>query len=230
MIDQLSVLRHYLYYRCFRHFRNRKELEQYQQRKLKCHLRYVAAHSELYKNLSDLEEYPIADKEFMMEHFDQLNTVRIGRKEAEAFAVQAERDRNFSPKLQGVTVGLSSGTSGKRGIFLVSDKEKNRWAGYILAKFLDRGILQYYSIAFFMRADSNLYQAVSSKKIRFHFFDIYRSIEEHREHLEEICPQVLVGQPSLLLQLAGELEQGKLNIRPRTVISIAEVLDKEDED
>lgn len=169
MIDQLSVLKHYLYYRYFHPFRNRQGLERYQQRKIKRHLRYVATHSKLYKNLTALEDYPIADKDFMMEHFDQLNTVEISRKDAEAFAVKAERDRNFSPKLQGVTVGLSSGTSGKRGIFLVSDREKNRWAGYVLAKFLNRGILHSYSIAFFMRADSNLYQAVSSKKIRFHF-------------------------------------------------------------
>ncbi|MFR2693157.1 MAG: hypothetical protein ACLTBV_21985 [Enterocloster bolteae] len=59
----------------------------------------------------------------MMEHFDELNTVGIGREEALEFAVLAERQRNFSPK-QGLTVGLSSGTSGKQGIFLVSDDEK----------------------------------------------------------------------------------------------------------
>lgn len=229
MIDQLSVLRHYLYYRYFCRFRNRQKLERRQKRKIKRHLRYVAAHSELYKNLTDLERYPIADKEFMMEHFDQLNTVEISRKDAEAFAVQAERDRNFSPKLQGVTVGLSSGTSGKRGIFLVSDREKNRWAGYVLARFLNHGILRSYSIAFFMRADSNLYQAVSSKRIRFHFFDIYQDIKKHMGRLEEIRPQILVGQPSLLLLIAEELEQGKRDIHPQTVISIAEVLEKEDE-
>ena len=44
----------------------------------------------------------------------------IFKKEAEDFAIMAEKTRIFSPKLKGITVGLSSGTSGKRGIFLVS--------------------------------------------------------------------------------------------------------------
>ena len=80
-----------------------------------------------------------------------------------------------------------------------------------------------------MRADSNLYQAVSSRNIRFHFFDIYRDMEEHKERLERTKPAILAGQPSLLLMLAREREKGSLHISPGTVISIAEVLEREDE-
>lgn len=229
MLDQLSVLKSYLYYKYHRPFRSRAELERWQQRKIKKHLNYVAKHSQIYRGKEALTDYPLVDKAFMMENFDALNTVGVKRKEAEEFAVKAERDRDFSPKLRGVTVGLSSGTSGQRGIFLVSDSEKNQWAGYILAKFLYASILDSYSIAFFMRADSNLYQSVRSKNIRFHFFDIYKDMEEHKERLEAVAPEILAGQPSLLLMLAEELECGRLKIRPQVVISIAEVLEKEDE-
>ena len=229
MVDRLKVLKYYLYYKYRRPFSDRQALERWQKKKLKKHMEYVAEHSELYRGMRSLEEYPVADKSFMMEHFDALNTVGIKREDAEAFAVRAERDRNFVPKLQGVTVGLSSGTSGRRGIFLVSDEEKVRWAGYILAKFLPGSILGSYDIAFFMRADSNLYQAVSSKNIRFHFFDIYRDMDEHKKRLEAQKPDILVGQPSLLLMLAAEMERGKLHISPQIVISIAEVLEREDE-
>lgn len=169
MTDQLKVLKYYLYYKYRRPFSDRQALEQWQRKKLKKHLEYVAEHSGLYKGMKDLADYPVIDKTYMMEHFDDLNTVGLRRDDAEAFAIRAERERDFSPKLDGVTVGLSSGTSGRRGIFLVSDGEKNRWAGYILAKFLPGSILDSYDIAFFMRADSNLYQAVKSKNIRFHF-------------------------------------------------------------
>ena len=205
MVDRLKVLKYYLYYKYRRPFSDRQTLERWQKRKLKKHLEYVAEHSEIYKGMTRPEDYPMIDKSFMMEHFDALNTVGIKREDAEAFAVQAERDRYFVPKLQGITVGLSSGTSGHRGIFLVSDEEKTRWAGYILAKFLPGSILDSYDIAFFMRADSNLYQAVSSKNIRFHFFDIYRDMEEHRIRLETQKPDILVGQPSMLLMLAAEM-------------------------
>ena len=109
----------------------------------------MGEHSRLYKGMKKLSSYPVIDKKFMMEHFDELNTVGIGREEALEFAVLAERQRNFSPKLKGVTVGLSSGTSGKQGIFLVSDDEKNRWAGYILARFLPGSLFETYSHSIF---------------------------------------------------------------------------------
>lgn len=230
MNDRLEVLKYYLYYKYRRLPRDRRRLERWQERKLKKHLRCVASRSELYLGKETLEACPAADKAFMMEHFDRLNTVGLGRQEAEAFAIRAERERDFAPKLRGVTVGLSSGTSGRRGIFLVSDREKNRWAGYILAKFLPGSILGNYDIAFFLRADSNLYQAVNSRNIRFHFFDIYRDFEEHRKRLEALKPDILAGQPSLLLLLAGEKERGGLDICPRIIISVAEVLEKEDEE
>lgn len=229
MSDKLEVLKYYLYYKYRRRFTSRKQLERWQSRRLLAHLDYVAEHSPVYRGKKRLEEFPVIDKTFMMEQFNELNTVGIDRDQAMEFAVTAERERNFTPKMKGTTVGLSSGTSGRRGIFLVSDSEKSRWAGYILAKFLPGSILGTYSIAFFMRADSNLYEAVSSKNIRFHFFDIYKDMEEHTKRLEEIRPRILAGQPSLLMMLARAMERGELHIRPEVVISIAEVLEKEDE-
>lgn len=230
MAKQLEVLKYYLYYKFKQPFTDRAQLERWQRQKLTSHLRYVGCHSPVYRRRFRLLDYPIIDKAFMMAHFSRLNTVGIKREEAEAFAVDAERNRDFTPKLHGVTVGLSSGTSGSRGIFLVSDEEKSKWAGYVLAKFLPGSILGTYSIAFFMRADSNLYQAVKAKNIRFHFFDILKPVTEHQERLQAVRPQILAGQPSLLLMLAKLLEQGRINIRPQVVISIAEVLEKEDEE
>lgn len=230
MPEQVEILKYYLYYKYFLRMKDRKSLKRRQDKRIKRHLNYVAGHSRVYRGMRRLEDYPVVDKKFMMEHFHELNTVGIGRKEAEEFAVKAEKERDFVPKLRGITVGLSSGTSGRRGIFLVSDKERIRWAGYILAKFLPGRIWDKCSIAFFMRADSNLYQSVGSKRIQFHFFDIYEDFEEHRTHLEEINPQVLVGQPSVLLGIAREMEERKLRIYPEVVISIAEVLEKRDEE
>ena len=60
---------------------------------------------------------PIIDKEVMMEHFDTLNTVHISKEEAFHIAFEAEKRRNFSPTIRNITVGLSSGTSGNRGVF-----------------------------------------------------------------------------------------------------------------
>lgn len=229
MANRLQVLKYYLYYKYRKPFKNREQLTQWQQQKIKRHLAYVADRSPVYRGYRKLEDYPVINKNYMMEHFDDLNTAGIKRNRAEDFAVMAERERAFSEKLDGVTVGLSSGTSGSRGIFLVSDEEKDRWAGYVLARYLPGSILGNYSIAFFMRADSNLYQAVKTKNIQFHFFDILKPVAQHTDRLQAVNPQILAGQPSLLLMLAAELEKGTIDIRPNVVISIAEVLESEDE-
>ena len=54
-------------------------------------------------------------------------------------------------------------------------------------------------------------------------------MEEHTKRLALLKPQILAGQPSVLLLLAEKRHRGALDIHPRMVISIAEVLEKEDE-
>ncbi len=74
-------------------------------------------------------DFPTVDKATMMAAFDDYNTFGIRRDDAMRVALAAERDRDFAGDVQGCTVGLSSGTSGHRGLFLVSPDEQTRWAG-----------------------------------------------------------------------------------------------------
>ncbi len=98
------------------------------------------------------QQFPIIDKSMMMAKFDQLNTVNIKKSEAFTFAIEAEKTRNFSSTLRGYTIGLSSGTSGNRGLFIVSQQEQQAWADTILAKALPQSILRRQRIVFFLRA------------------------------------------------------------------------------
>lgn len=229
MKDKLAIVRYYLHYKNQR-FRSREALETYQNRKIAEQLDFVTRHSEFYRDYEgkSLQEFPVMDKKQMMEHFNALNTVGIDREEALSFAIDSEKTRSFQPKLQNITVGLSSGTSDTRGAFLISDEEKRQWAGYILSKVLYGSILGKYKVAFFMRANSNLYEAVSSKNIQFLFFDIYRPMEENIEKLNLCKPDILVGQPSVLLEICDAVERQEMAIQPKKVISIAEVLEAQD--
>ena len=56
--------------------------------------------------------------------------------EAMEVAVQSEQSRDFAPTLNGVTVGLSSGTSGNCGLFLASEKERAMWVAAVLQRIL----------------------------------------------------------------------------------------------
>ena len=231
MSNKLNVLKYYLTYKN-RKFRTREALEKFQQKRIKEKLDYVSSHSGFYKEFAhkELKDYPIIDKKIMMDNFNIINTVGIDRDEALEFAIGSERSREFSDKLNNITVGLSSGTSYSRGIFLVENSEKDKWAGYVLSRFLPKGILSKCKIAFFMRANSNLYESVGSSKIQFEFFDIYADIKKNLEKLQAFQADLIVAQPSMLLMIAEAVKDNSLQIKPARIISIAEVLEKADEE
>lgn len=231
MSNKLRILGYYLRFKN-RKFSTREKLEAYQQKKIAKHLRFVTEKSEFYRKYAgqELSSFPVIDKAVMMENFDAINTVGIKKDEALEFAVNAERTREFNPKLKNITVGLSSGTSHSRGAFLVEKNETEKWAGFVLAKFLPHGILAKYRVAFFMRANSNLYESVGSGNIRFEFYDIYADMRDNIKKLGSLGADIIVAQPSALLMIAQAVKNGEIDIHPETVISIAEVLEKADEE
>ena len=231
MSNKINVLKNYLKYK-YRKFRTREALEKFQRKRINEKLAYVSSHSDFYKEYAqkELEEFPVIDKKIMMDNFNRINTVGIDKDEALEFAIGSERTREFSDKLNNITVGLSSGTSYSRGIFLVENTEKDKWAGYVLSRFLPKGILSKCKIAFFMRANSNLYESVGSSKIQFEFFDIYTDIQQNLEKLQEFQADLIVAQPSMLLMIAEAVKNDTIKIKPARIISIAEVLEKADEE
>ncbi|MBV9709320.1 MAG: hypothetical protein JO011_00220, partial [Ktedonobacteraceae bacterium] len=101
-------------------------LTHYQEKRARQIVTYALHHSPFYRahwaghDLRNWRTLPTINKQLMMEHFDTFTTCGIQRNEAMEVALKAEQNRDFSPRLKGLTVGLSSGTSGHRGLFLVS--------------------------------------------------------------------------------------------------------------
>lgn len=176
---------------------------------------------------ADWRALPTVDKALMMANFDRFNTRGIGRERAEAVALAAEHDRDFRPTLDGLTVGLSSGTSGHRGLFLVSPWESAAWAGTILARTLTPR-REPTRVAFFLRANSNLYEGLGSRAIHFRFFDLMTPLAEAVAALDRFAPHYLVGPPSLLGFLADAQARGDLQIRPDRLLAVAETLEPQD--
>src|SRR5690606_29521551 len=131
---------------------------------------------------------PTIEKQLMMANFDTFNTYGVSGEQAMQLALEAERRRDFTPTLQGLTVGLSSGTSGHRGLFLVSPAEQRAWAGTILARTLHRLRWQPTKVAFFLRSNSNLYQQVGGRLVQFRYFDLMLPIEQAVRELNVFQP------------------------------------------
>lgn len=208
-------------------------LTRYQEARAQRQIAFAAAHSPFYRvhwadhDLTDWRTLPTIDKSLMMEHFDTFNTRGIRRDEAMAVALAAEQSRDFAPQVAGMTVGLSSGTSGHRGLFVASPAEEAAWAGTILARTLHHlsGRLR---VAFFLRSNSNLYETISGALIQFRYFDLMTPLTEVMVRLNLLRPHIVVAPPSLLSFLADALTDGALRIRPQRLISVAEVLDPQE--
>lgn len=174
-------------------------------------------------------DIPIINKLIFMTNFDLINTCGITIKQANKIALYAEKSRDFSSMIGDVSVGLSSGTSGNRGIFLLNERERAKWVAYILDRVVSLGFKRQ-KIAFFLRANNELYESAKSKFISFNFFDIYIPFENHLKRLDDLYPSVLIAQPSILIMIAKKKEINELNISPKKIVSVAEVLSKEDKE
>lgn len=224
--------------RFFLRFTSRKKLALWQSKQMEAFLANTLPKAPFYKKYKgrDLSELPFMDKSLMMSEFSRFNTCGIDMQAAEQVAKHAEQSRDFDPTINDLTVGMSSGTSGQRGLFLVSDSERAQWAGTLLAQTMPTTfvwqLLQWWkpklSIAFFLRANSNLYQTLNGKRIDFNFYDLLQGVDAQVERLQQQQPQVLVAPATVLARLARLAVDGNLSIRTQHIVSVAEVLEVKD--
>lgn len=171
-------------------------------------------------------QWPVVDKATIMANFADVNVAGVTAEEALAVALKSEETRDFSTKVRGLTIVLSSGTSGHRGISLVSDEESAAFAGFAMARLLDgMSLTRRHRVAFFLRSNSNMNDAVKSPLIDFRYFDLTMSRSQIAASLNDLQPDILLGPPALLQIVADLVDGGDLAIAPEFVLSGAEVLE-----
>lgn len=206
-----------------RNFYQRTKLEKYQKKQILKMLKNLK--SDFYPKSLNLNDFPIINKKIFMQNFTQTNRFKISQDEAFKLALEAENLRNFSKKLgQKISVGLSSGTSGHRGIFLLSDKEIALWSGYILKRMLPKPYFKKRKIAFFLRSNSNLYEGTQSSFINFTYFDLSLDFNFLMKKLQDLEPDILVAPASVLEFIAKNISFKKM---PQRIISVAETLEND---
>ncbi len=215
-----------------RGFRDRDALLTWQARRVEQHLAALQKISPVLAERGPVESWrswPVTDKQWMMEHFDRLNTVGLSRDRCLDVAQRAEEDPDVRPQVDGFTVALSAGTSGRPGLFVVSEEEQARWAGRMLGHLVPDW-WRVHHIAFFLRARSNLHDSDAGGRVRFEWYDLDAPLERHVERLLAQRPSILVAPPSMLRFLAENVPQaGRGGIDPKLVVSVAEVLDPVDQ-
>jgi putative adenylate-forming enzyme len=239
VIHRLNVLAAYFATRR-RRFRDRAALEAWQARRLRRALERARRAFPFYRDVlsrdvlsddhgaAEPAAFPVLDKATWLANFAGLNDRGLELEDCLRVAREAEARRDFTARMGGVAIGLSTGTSGRQGVFLTSPAERARWAGTVLAKALPAGLLAGARVALVLRAGGPLYEAVGGRRVRFRFFDLARPLDILAGELAAFAPTVLVAPPQALVHLAASLRAGRLAIRPATIYSVAEVLEPRD--
>ena len=236
LADLLRLLFYFVRTRWGLRFKTRAALLQWQSRRIERFLARELVRAPFYQRFGGqrLDQLPVVDKSIMLAQFAQMNAAGIGLDEASALALDGEASRDFKPSLSGITVGLSSGTQGPRGVFLADGAERAKWAGILLARVVPSTLLSRMlvgapiRVGFFLRANSNLYTTLKSRRIDFQFYDLYDGFEPHLARLQAQQPDVLVAPSRILARLAQLVVDGALALAPCRVVAVAEVLEPDD--
>ena len=156
-----------------------------------------------------LERFPIVTPAQMRRDFEGWNTLGLSQRDAHAAAEAAERGQS-GEAAPGVTAGFSTGTSGSRGVFLASRRERARYLGQALAKLLPgNALFRRRRIALCLRSDSALYRDVShAGPFEFKFVELSLPAGERARVLAAFAPHVLVAPSHVIADLGRRSEAG----------------------
>ncbi|QKD04592.1 F390 synthetase-related protein [Mesorhizobium loti] len=165
-----------------------------------------------------LGDLPVTDKALLMANFERFNIAGVSASDAWAAA-------SADGRLGDLTVGASTGTSGNRGLFVISEAETYRWLGAILAKAIPDLLWRLQRVAVILPQNTGLYErARKSRRIELGFFDLTLGPEIWRRELEDFAPTVIIAPPKMLRHFAAE----KFKLSPARIFSAAETLDPVD--
>jgi putative adenylate-forming enzyme len=211
----------------FRHW-TRNDIIKYQESRIRNRVQFAMARSEFYRkhysgyDTSDIWNLPVTSKAIMMGNLSLFNTCGLKKDEIIEFCLEAERTRDFSKRLKGVNLGMSSGTSGNKGVEITSISEENLLKAVFFARF-DFPKKTKINLAFILRVTSPAF-TLNRFGHRLTYIGQLDSIDNIVRKLTDLQPNIISAPPSMLKIFAREAEEGRLAVNPLKLVSYAEVL------
>lgn len=209
-------------------FYSQKQIKNYQHNKINDLINFAINNSGFFKDhyhnfdLNNFHSLPTVNKKIMMDNLTSYNTVGLSKEEILDFCLQTERTRDFTKRLKGFNIGMSSGTSGNKGVEIVSRREESYMKAALFARF-DFPKKEKINIAFILRVSSPAFN-LNSLGYKLTYINQLQSIKEVSKELHNLNPNILSAPASTLRLLAKEVESNRLDINPKRVVSYAEVL------
>lgn len=219
-----------------RRFSSKKSIEAYQLKELQSLIDYAKKNSDFYhqtlkdihiRELSDMKKLPIINKTVMMENFDRLNTAGLKKDEVMAVAVEKELNKDYLGYYKDeFVIGLSSGTSGNKGLYITPKALTERLPFVFLAR---SGIpLRYlpFRILFMLRVFSQGFNDINSPLISLSYLSTMTPVDQVIAEINQRNINILMAPPSLcrlLIPLAHKIRKPL-----KMIVTYAEVLEKEE--
>ncbi|MHA1434026.1 MAG: F390 synthetase-related protein [Candidatus Heimdallarchaeota archaeon] len=229
MIETDSFLR--FFFGCKRRFKrfSIEQIQNYQLERAQDLIHYVVNNSAFFEkyyqkeNLDDVWNLPIVNKKIMMDNLSDYNTLGLNKEELIAFTTRIEQEKNYSERFQGINVAMSSGTSGNKGIVITSPYEEKYLQAALFSRFSFPRILRL-KWAFLLRITTPAFQ-VSKFGQQLTHISLQHTLETIRKKLQDFQPNILSAPPSMLKILAKDVNEKRLTIKPKRLVSYAEVLE-----
>jgi putative adenylate-forming enzyme len=219
-----------------RRFFTKAQIEAYQLRELRKLVHYAREHSPYYAksleafHFDTLDEYrslPQIEKSILMKNFDTINTQGLSLDDAMPFTLQKEFSKDYLGYYKNrFVLGLSSGTSGNKGLF-ITDKSLTRKLPFV---FLARSGLPLsllpYRILFCLRVFSQGFNDINSPLIKLHYAPTMTAPEELIHQINARKINILMAPPSLLRVLLPLVSEIKVELK--RIVCYAEVLEKDE--
>jgi len=224
-------------------YRNRLRLDQrgitqYQLREIKRLIAYSMEYSpfynKLYKGLpvdtiEDFFALPTINKQIMMDNFNGLNTCKLDKDMVLDFALEKEKNKEYEGYyLDKYVVGLSSGTSGNKGVYITPRTLTER----LPFVFLARSGLGFkhlpFRILFLLRVFSQGFKDINSPFIKLEYMSTMTDPEMIVAALNEKHINIIMAPPSLLRLLIPF--EPKITTKLKQIVCYAEVLETEEKE
>lgn len=202
-------------------------LRQHQAERVAWILSQAREHSPYYRRIlhshSDFSSIPKINKAEMMSHFDEINTAGLCRDDLVQFRIQQERQGKLELYPGEFSVGLSSGTSGGRGLSVLSKVERQMYGCMLWTRSgIPEGVWRP-RVLFALRTNNPSFMEPRSFGVKLVYVDYTHPTEEL---VRLICAKklnILAGPPSLLAMIARH--RNSITHHIEALISYAEVLD-----
>ena len=189
---------------------------------------YAVAHSPFFRrhywdsDLRDFFSLPTVNKKIMMDQLTDYNTMGLTREEILAFCLAVENSRDFSRRYKGLNLGMSSGTSGNKGVEITTPNEESYMRAAFLARFPWQAA-EKINAAFILRVSSPAF-TLDRFGHKLTYISQLTPLEIITSGLANLRPNVIAAPPSTLKLIAREVEAGRLAVRLRRVVAFAEIL------